>query len=511
MQNIFIIEAVSTGRFYAKEIAWRGYHPVVIYPYLENITDVYKQYRVGGSDYARKFTDDIIFMDSDSSEAYQALLDKFQPVAVVAGSELGVIAADYLARKAGLPGNDPATAECRRNKFAMVEALQKAGVPAIRSAKLNSVDECLQLAAEWNTWPVVIKPLSGAGTKGVHFCSSMDELRAKAEEVFKDSDLFGYGNAQILMQEFAKGTEFIVNTVSCGGRHAITDVWRYRKIAVGDKGNAYDYAKLVTQPDADERAVMDYALQVLDALGFEYGPSHTEIMLTERGPLLIETGARPMGAVHDTEALQEALGHFIIDVSLDTYIDPAAAEAFAAKPYSPAKTIMTKVFISQECAELKEIPLFTLLKYLPTVRKGDFDYVKSTMRVEVTVDLATTPGELQLCGSEEQVMHDYTVLRAFEQQAFDLIFAKKVHYFTVPQVTVSLADGGEWLELALSKRSDGTIRWTDLIDDLGSFAGSTDVQVKFTGVVPELALGLELLMQALYFENSGGVWKKVKI
>ena len=72
MQNIFIIEAVSTGRFYAKEIAWRGYHPVVIYPYLENVTDVYKQYRIGGSDYARKFTDDIIFMDSDSSEAYQA-------------------------------------------------------------------------------------------------------------------------------------------------------------------------------------------------------------------------------------------------------------------------------------------------------------------------------------------------------------------------------------------------------------------------------------------------------
>jgi len=51
----------------------------------------------------------------------------------------------------------------------------------------------------------------------------------------------------------------------------------------------------------------------------------------------------------------------------------------------------------------------------------------------------------------------------------------------------------------------------DLIDDLGSLAGSTDVQVKFTGVVPELAQGLELLMQALYFENSDGVWKKIKI
>lgn len=77
MQNIFIVEAVSTGRFYAKEIAWRGYHPVVIYPYLDNITDVYSQYRAGGSDYARRFTDDIIFMDSGSSEAYQKLLDKY--------------------------------------------------------------------------------------------------------------------------------------------------------------------------------------------------------------------------------------------------------------------------------------------------------------------------------------------------------------------------------------------------------------------------------------------------
>ena len=135
----------------------------------------------------------------------------------------------------------------------------------------------------------------------------------------------------------------------------------------------------------------------------------------------------------------------------------------------------------------------------------------STMRVVARSTVTSTPGELQLCGSEEQVMHDYAVLRAFEQQAFDLIFAKEVHYFTAPQVTVSLADGGEWLELALSKRGDGTIRWTDLIDDLGSLAGSTDVQVKFTGVVPELSQGLELLMQALYFENSGGVWKKIKI
>lgn len=73
---------------------------------------------------------------------------------------------------------------------------------------------------------------------------------------------------------------------------------------------------------------------------------------------------------------------------------------------------------------------------------------------------------------------------------------------------VSLTDGGEWLELALSKGSGGTIRWADLIEDLGSLAGSTDVEVKLSGVAPELKTDLELLMQALYFENDGGVWKR---
>lgn len=225
---------------------------MVVYPYIKDITEVYAQYRKGGSEYAVHFTDDIIFMGADGEEAYRKLLDVYKPAALVAGSELGVAAADYMASLAGLPGNDPATTECRRNKFAMVEALKKAGVPAINSAKAGNVEECTSLAEQWGSWPMVIKPLSGAATKGVHFCSNMEELRAKADEVFKESDIFGYGNTQILVQEFAKGTEFIVNTVSCRGRHAVTDVWRYRKIAVGDKSNAYDYAKLVIQPDARE-------------------------------------------------------------------------------------------------------------------------------------------------------------------------------------------------------------------------------------------------------------------
>ena len=44
-----------------------------------------------------------------------------------------------------------------------------------------------------------------------------------------------------------------------------------------------------------EKSLLSYTVKVLDALGFRYGPSHTELMLTPKGPRLIETAARPMG------------------------------------------------------------------------------------------------------------------------------------------------------------------------------------------------------------------------
>lgn len=42
MQNVVIIEVISTGRFYVKEVADRGLHPIVIYPKLVDILPLVK-------------------------------------------------------------------------------------------------------------------------------------------------------------------------------------------------------------------------------------------------------------------------------------------------------------------------------------------------------------------------------------------------------------------------------------------------------------------------------------
>ena len=144
----------------------------------------YAPFRASVEKYLRQYTEHVYYLDDDEKDG-TALLEKFRPEAIVAGSEVGVALCDLLARKAGLPGNDPATSAVRRDKYAMAAAVERAGVPSLISRRVKNPDEALAAAREINSWPVVIKPLEGAGSLGVSICGSMDELRERCARAWK--------------------------------------------------------------------------------------------------------------------------------------------------------------------------------------------------------------------------------------------------------------------------------------------------------------------------------------
>ncbi|MCE0446307.1 hypothetical protein LT493_20785 [Streptomyces tricolor] len=55
----------------------------------------------------------------------------------------------------------------------------------------------------------------------------------------------------------------------------------------------YDYEEPVPVGSAEAAPPCRFVGAALDALGVRWGAAHTEVMLTERGPVLIESGARP--------------------------------------------------------------------------------------------------------------------------------------------------------------------------------------------------------------------------
>ncbi len=425
-KNVLIVEAASNGKNYLAEITARGLHPIVLYPKLDAQAPTYAKFREDAAKVVAKYTSDIIFAETDDIEALFHELKHFEPIAVVAGSEIGVLVSDFLSERFGLSGNSFSTSNLRRDKFKMQAALLAAGIPSLRSKCVSSEKECIDFARDLGTFPIVLKPLSGSGTAGVHFCESESEIIDAFNLVSSKQDIFGSENKTVLLQEFAKGTEYIVNTVSCGGVHTLTDIWQYSKVAIGSDGNAYDYARLVREPSAEQYDMIEYVKKSLTALRLKYGPAHSEVMLTPNGPRLIETGARPMGGFFPTEILMESLDHKIVDVALDSYINKKSFDDFSRRPYKPNRSVLVKYFIAPESKNFDSMPILKLIQFLPSARAGNFLDVMNSFSTARTVDLFTAAGEVILCHqSEEVLMHDYKVLRTFETEYFDMMYSSQ--------------------------------------------------------------------------------------
>ena len=70
--------------------------------------------------------------------------------------------------------------------------------------------------------------------------------------------------------------------------------------------------------------LFEYAVQVLDALGIQYGPCHFELMWTDQGVRLVEVGARVHGAPQTHGRLNRmCTGVSQVDQTIDLYLDPA--------------------------------------------------------------------------------------------------------------------------------------------------------------------------------------------
>ena len=118
-------------------------------------------------------------------------------------------------------------------------------------------------------------------------------------------------NRGVLVEEFLVGDEFSVETVSTGSRHHIVAVTR----KFTDELTFVERGHLVPAPldHATHESIVGYVRRVLDVLGFHDCPSHTEIMLTDAGPRLVETHNR-MGGDSIMNLVQLATGVDMCDV-----------------------------------------------------------------------------------------------------------------------------------------------------------------------------------------------------
>lgn len=207
---------------------------------------------------------------------------------VLSFQEFGLMNAARIQDRLGLFGNPPRPVALTRDKLRMRQHLRAVGIPTTPHVATNSARE-LREFAETAGWPIVLKPRYGTGSRQVHRVDSATDLDPALAAMFAVDP-----HTQILAEKYLFGPEVSVEAITWEGRHEVLIVTD--KLTTG----APHFVELghtmpACLPSADLAAVRDLTVSFLDSIGHRYGPSHTEIIRTGTGPVIVESHTRTGG------------------------------------------------------------------------------------------------------------------------------------------------------------------------------------------------------------------------
>lgn len=419
---IVMIPASSSSKHFIPAIFERGYQPIIVDPFFEDQQSDYRDNFMSDNSFFDPYNPIYLANKRDINELVEEL-KQYDIEAIIAGSDVGAELTDQLNTMMGLRGNSSETTYRRHDKLAQQESLKEAGIRYIKSKEISSLEEAIAFYKELGKESVVVKPISGGGSEGVHICNSEEDLIRHVNTELNKINVYGTKNVTLLLQECIKGKEYVVNTVSKDGKHVLTDMWFYEKIKLDGERNVYDYMKLIVDIEPGDRELVKYTFAVLDAVDYQYGPCHTELMVDENGPVLIEVNPRISGGDMPKELGLECLGYTTIDCVLDAYLDEEAFDERGRSFYHPKKHAMYKMLISPKSGKADEIPAVQLFDVLPSVRMKNFGGVLKKREVARTIDVLTSPANAWLVHEDERVlMRDHKIIHYMESNCFELLF-----------------------------------------------------------------------------------------
>lgn len=246
-------------------------------------------------------------------------------------SDSGLLSAERLGKELNIKQHNGIN-HARRDKFLMNQAVSsysKTKMRTVQQKRCVTLEDALTFASEKlgvigeeendetkkkkkkKKKYCIVKPFRGVASENVFLCDSLEKVQKAFQEI-DQNPLFGEGPpeeekeengndvssveklAKVLIQEFAQGEEYAIDIVSKNGEHKIAALWKYDKRPVGEHAFVYHATQLcqdIYYPPPDDNklfndvvnleklAVMEYAMDSLNAVGVKWGLSHVEVKI----------------------------------------------------------------------------------------------------------------------------------------------------------------------------------------------------------------------------------------
>lgn len=214
-----------------------------------------------------------------------AVQRKYDIAAIIPYREDVVEVAAELCKHLELRWNAPETIARFRDKHALKSYLRRHPV-GVRVPYSKLVSTSADLCDGALPSKFVLKPNDGYGNRDVSIWRRDDDLSSARAAIDR-------GRTTWIVEEFMEGDEFEVDgQVRPDGRVDVLAVLRYRRTEVNGHPTVY-YSLVQVKTHEPEFAVCEaYARKLMQASGLVASPFHMELKLDERGPAMIDLGAR---------------------------------------------------------------------------------------------------------------------------------------------------------------------------------------------------------------------------
>ena len=209
----------------------------------------------------------------------------FKPDGILIGAcDTSVVTGARICQTLGLPGHTVDTAIKSTDKVKMLEVFQEHDVahPLFQVIKKDSV---LTISNDI-AYPLITKPTDSAGGRGVCIVHNEEEL-SKAVEFSSNAGQSG----DVLIEEYMKGPEVSVEMIIVDGIPYVLQITD--KITSGEP-NFFEigHSQPSVLPLNIKERITELACKAVKAVGLRDSPAHIEIIITDKGPRMVELGAR---------------------------------------------------------------------------------------------------------------------------------------------------------------------------------------------------------------------------
>lgn len=243
--------------------------------------------------------------------------ERYNIKAAFAGADVPVEVANITAAL-GLPGIPVEVAERSHNKALMKERWLRDGIPTPLAIEVSTLKEATDALKQIGL-PAMVKAIDNAASRGSKKIVSESELEDALANAKAAST-----TSRALIEQYITGSEQSVETIVWNGRHY--------HCGMADRQFGYHPYHIETAhvdpselPEQTQRRIYEVVDAAADSLGINFGPAKADMMLTDKGPIIIEMPARLSGGFHSQYTTPLSTGRdpirAVMEISLGRKLD----------------------------------------------------------------------------------------------------------------------------------------------------------------------------------------------